>query len=453
MLLLGMLFFCISCNKKNLLDVGSPSGVIVSPIVYKSDANAADVLTGLYYIMSSGGPATGELSCTYYGSLSADEFTLSDQDELAQSAYKNALTSANVPLWTQFYNYIFHANAAIEGLSNSTALTLSVKQQLMGEAKFIRGLCYFYLVNFFGKVPLVVSTDYKVNKGLSCADMDAVYIQIATDLEAAQTLLSDQYLEANVTTLTSERLRPTRWAAIALLARVQLFRRNWAAAITAAKTVIDHTSLFDIAPLNEVFLKNSKEAIWQLQPVNGKYTEDGQLFISSLPVYISPSLLQAFEPHDLRKSSWLKSNSREGNPCYPFKYKTSREAKTITEYLMVLRITEQYLIRAEAFVQLGDLAGARADLNVIRHRAGLANTTASTSAELLAAIMHERQVEFFAEWGHRWLDLKRTGTVDAVMERMTTQKGGSWKTYLQLYPIPQSDLLLNTHLKQNVGYE
>jgi len=121
----------------------------------------------------------------------------------------------------------------------------------------------------------------------------------------------------------------------------------------------------------------------------------------------------------------------------------------------VFRLAEQYLIRAEAKAQQGtDMIGAAADLNVIRNRAGLANTTASTHDDLLAAVAHERQIELFAEWGHRWFDLKRTGQVDAVMSAVTPQKNpsGTWKTYQQLYPVPQSEISKNPFLKQNAGY-
>jgi hypothetical protein len=71
---------------------------------------------------------------------------------------------------------------------------------------------------------------------------------------------------------------------------------------------------------------------------------------------------------------------------------------------------------------------------------------------LLTAIMKERRVEFFSEWGHRWLDLKRSGMVDSVMEVVTPQKGGSWEGYKKLYPIPENDRQLNPHLSQNAGY-
>ena len=123
---------------------------------------------------------------------------------------------------------------------------------------------------------------------------------------------------------------------------------------------------------------------------------------------------------------------------------------------MVLRLAEQYLIRAEANAHSGDLASAIKDLNIIRQRAGLGTLPSSlTQAQVIAAVAQERRIELFAEWGHRWFDLKRTGQVDAVMSEITPQKVGAitgWKSYQQLYPIPQSERQLNPNLTQNPGY-
>ena len=107
-----------------------------------------------------------------------------------------------------------------------------------------------------------------------------------------------------------------------------------------------------------------------------------------------------------------------------------------------------YLIRAEARAEQGNTAGAAADLNIVRQRAGLPPTTATDPAVLLAAILHERQIEFFAEWGHRWLDLKRTGAVTSVL----SAEKSHWDVTDALYPIPANELTENPKLVQNPGY-
>jgi len=117
-----------------------------------------------------------------------------------------------------------------------------------------------------------------------------------------------------------------------------------------------------------------------------------------------------------------------------------------------LRLAEQYLIRAEAMAQQNKIPEAAADLNVIRSRAGLPNTTAATQSAMLAAILQERKAELFTEWGHRWLDLKRTNTVDSVMSVVAPQKGGTWQSIQKYYPIPQSELNADPNLVQTPGY-
>jgi hypothetical protein len=110
------------------------------------------------------------------------------------------------------------------------------------------------------------------------------------------------------------------------------------------------------------------------------------------------------------------------------------------------------LIRAEARAQQGNVSGAAGDLNVIRTRAGLPNTSATNSQGLLSAILLERRFELFTEYGHRWLDLIRTGNANAVMNIVTPQKGGVWETTDELYPIMLTEIQSDPNLTQNPGY-
>jgi len=117
---------------------------------------------------------------------------------------------------------------------------------------------------------------------------------------------------------------------------------------------------------------------------------------------------------------------------------------------MTLRLGEQYLIRAEARAQQNNISGSQTDLNVIRRRAGLTNTTASDQPSLLAAILDERRHERFCEWGHRWLDLKRTNKVTSTFSSIPYKS--AYQPYQQLYPIPIYELATNPNLTQNPGY-
>jgi hypothetical protein len=163
------------------------------------------------------------------------------------------------------------------------------------------------------------------------------------------------------------------------------------------------------------------------------------------------------EPADLRKS-WIRTVTVGGKQYNsPYKYKlntgTPRE-----EYNMVLRLAEQYCIRAEARARLNQLTEAVSDLNTIRKRAGLPDlNTISTQAQVLAAVEQERRMELFAEWGHRWFDLKRwpARTLDGkkrIDEIMYALRPATWKTTAALWPIPDDERIQNHALTQNPGY-
>lgn len=463
---------------KKLVDVTAPATNLTQKNVYTTDLTTAAVLTGIYAQMS-GNLNLNLPAMSNFPGLSADEYTLyPGATDPAQIAYytnklaNNTISPGN-DFWSFTYRMIFMANAAIEGVNASTTLSTTVKQQALGEAKFVRALCYFYLVNLYGDVPLVLSTDYSTNASISRTPKAAVWIQINADLLDAQNGLSTNFLDGSLQLPITERVRPTKWAATALLARAYLYQGSWADAETQASLVINNTSQFGLSALNNAFLKASlgnKEAIWQLQPTqSGFNTQEAQFFtIPSSgpgffnPVYLSNSLLNSFEAGDQRKANWINNVSVGAiTYSYSYKYKVSAANPSITstagmtEFEMVLRLGEQYLIRAEAEAQENKLTQSAADLNIIRSRAGLPNTTATTQSALLTAIYHERQVELFSEWGHRWLDLKRTNTIDAVMGapgNVSITKGSTWQSYQQWYPIPLNELQKDPHLVQNSGY-
>jgi hypothetical protein len=455
----------LGCNKAT--DAGLPTTELVSGTVYASNSTAIAALSGIYSrMMQDGGNgfAGGSGSVTFLTGLSSDELINYSSNAILSQYYQNALIASNSgAIWNELYQYIYTANTALEGLSASTTVTTPVKQQLMGEAKFVRAFCLFYLVNLFGDVPIVTGTDYRINEKVSRTPKDQVFQQIVSDLNDAQSLLNNNFVGPDVISQSEERIRPNKWAATALLARTYLFMGRWSDAEYAATSVIENKDLFDTTSLGNVFLENSKEAIWQLQPVlTGYNTFDGFYFIHTFfppgfalyPVTMSNTLATAFEAGDNRKTSWVGNFTFIGKTYYfPYKYKkTPLKDQTVTEYLMVLRLAEQYLIRAEARAEQNNFSGARDDLNLIRTRAGLPAVALTSQASLLSAIQRERQVELFTEWGHRWLDLKRTGTVDSVMKIATAQKGGAWNINQQLYPISTLELQRDGNLTQNPGY-
>ena len=457
-----------SCKK--FIQVSAPTTSTNAANVYASDGTAAAVLTGVYAKMSNQSYQQANSDITgisIFGGLSADELTLfAPSDANFSVYYTNTLSSVttNVMFWNGLYQYIFVANSAIEGLAASTALTPAVKNQLLGESEFLRAFCYFYLVGLYGDVPLALGSAYTVNASLPRTPQAKVYQQIIADLKDAQTLLNANYLDPTLLNITGEKVRPTKWAAMALLARAYLYTNDWPDAEAEADSVIANTGLFNLSPLNGAFLMNSTEAIWQLQPVGTDVQSNtgyGIFFIlppggpNTFPneVYLSSTEVNSFEINDQRRGSWVDSVIVAGATYYyPYKYKIGAVATTTQEYLMMLRLGEQYLIRAEARAEQNNIVGAQADLDSIRARAGLPATTAGDMNSLLMAIAHERQVELFTEWGDRWLNLKRNGTIDAIMTVAAPQKSGLWSPFKALYPVPETELKTDPNLSQNTGY-
>lgn len=457
------LFLTMSCNKT--VTVPEPVTSVNSENVYKYDYTAISAVTGIYTSMSNTFETGGPTKISVFAGLSADELSLYDfTSKLYNLFYYNQLTAINGSdggTWNNLYQLIYQANAAIEGLSASTTLTSGVKEQLLGEAKFCRAFFYFYLTNLYGDVPLALSTDYKVNSSLMRSSADAVYSQIINDLKDAQSLLNANYVAKDGTSTTTERVRPSKGAATALLARVYLYRKDYNDAVVQSTAVISNKSIYDTVGVNETFLKNSKETIWSLQPVRiGLNTAEAKLFVVpstgfgvSYPIYLSSFLVNSFESGDRRKASWIGELPLKGKVYhYAYKYKAYLSGQPVTEYSIVMRLAEMYLVRSEAQAQLGNTADALSDLNVIRRRAGLAGITATDKTALLLAIEKERQTELFTEWGHRWLDLKRTGRVDAVMSVVAPEKSSVWNTHAQLYPIPSNEIMADGKLTQNPGY-
>lgn len=154
------------------------------------------------------------------------------------------------------------------------------------------------------------------------------------------------------------------------------------------------------------------------------------------------SLISAYEAGDERKAV---SIAYDGALAYANKYNDLSKG---SDNIIVLRLAEMYLIRAEAEASLagGNITSVRSDINAIRSRADLGPTGADTADELLLAIEQERRVEFAFE-GHRWFDLVRTGRASDVLPNVT-------RATQTLFPIPADEILTNNspEMIQNPGY-
>jgi hypothetical protein len=287
-----------------------------------------------------------------------------------------------------------------------------------------------------------------------------VYAQIVADLKDAREFLSANYLDGNLQPHSEMRTRPCKWVADALLSRTYLYMKNYADAATLATTIIDNRIMFDTVSLSQAFAIGNKECIWQLQAVipglnttTGYYLTIPESRPNEVNAFgISDRLNSSFEHNDKRAVVWVGNSPTGSNFYYPAKYKAFQFGDSDSEYEVVLRLSEQYLIRAEANVHLGKLQEGLDDLNIIRAKAGLNNKSLVSKEVLVNDIINERYVEFFSEWGHRWFDLKRTNLIDSVMSAASIEKSSTWKNYKQLLPIKNSELQSAPNLSQTPGY-
>jgi starch-binding outer membrane protein, SusD/RagB family len=449
LLVLLIAFTAVSCKK--FVEVPPGAGIIETAAVFSNDQTALSAVAGLHVRMRSLNNAMTNGGLSLYTSLSSDDLMPTSSVANTDAFYKNTLLSNNSVVYSNFwifsYRNIYQANAILEGLNQSVSFTDSVKKHMEGEVRLIRALHYFYLVNLFGKVPYITGTDYRENATKERTEVSTVYSELIKEVTRAEHLLPPYYLSAN-------RARANQFMAAALLSRLYLNTGNYQAAADWATKVIDAGIYHLEDDLSSVFQAGSNEVIWQISS-DVANTAEGMSFVpasaTSRPNYaLTASLLLSFEPNDKRKLSWTKTNINNGNAyTFPYKYK-QRTSASITEYNVVCRLAELYLIRAEARTMLNDFTGALEDMNVIRERAGLDPiSTIGNQQEFLIAIEKENRLEYFCEWGHRWLDLKRWGQADAILG---LEKGANWQSTDVLYPIPFNELTYNLMLTQNPGY-
>lgn len=439
--MVGLLLGCA-----RFLEIDPPTAQVNSETVFRNAGTATGALTGLYENIIAGF-ASGGISV--YTGLSADELIFNNTGISPQPDWEelndNNLSPTNgqiLSLWSRLYSVIYGANSILERTADNDDLEPELIAQLRGESHFIRAFCYFYLVNLFGDVPLATSTDYRTNGLLPRSDVEAVYDLIVHDLEVASGLLEQEYVDPM-------RFRVNRWAAVAFLARVQLYLGNWQIAAELSTQVIERQEFYRIEPeLNDVFLVGSSEAIWKWGQRNANTnTAEASIFVRENQHHLAGPVLDWFAVDDKRRYDWIWLKDTVQAVYVPYKYKSTSVTET-TEHTIILRFAEQYLNRAESLARLGQTDDAVADLDVIRGRAGLPLVGDIKpdigQSELVDSIFVERHREFFSEWGHRWFDLKRTGR---AVETLGASKPG-FTVADEWYPIPESEVLKNPNLNK-----
>lgn len=455
-----------SCE--TFVEVEAPKDRLISETLFQNDGTAISAMTGLYANMMRNDQVLSYI-IPYQTGLYGDELDYKQNNPLLQGVYKNAMTARDAvtnTFWTNSYNFIYQANSILEGLQNSNSLSEPVKKQLSGEALFLRAFWHFYLLNFYGDIPIVTTTDYTINARLPRSAKASVFEQIEKDLLQSKILLSAKYVAANSVSEASNRVRPNTYASATLLARVYLHQKKYKNAVEEATYIIE-SGLYSIENIDRVFKRNSKEAILQLETSSMAVPNSYEAFyftLTTLPgptsnlrsATISPLLYNLFTSNDQRKGRWFsKYTTQNVDYLFPSKYK-STTTSVLDEFTTVFRLGEVYLIRAESYAELNKTELAILDADRIRLRAGidlLKDTSPGMSKEeLLTAIALERRKELFCEWGIRLMDILRSDKAHEIMTATALQKGETWQHTMALWPIPINDIINNNKIIQNAGY-
>lgn len=334
--------------------------------------------------------------------------------------------------WSNNYNTINRANLVIDKAPSVTDanLTPALRNQLIGEAYFIRALSYFDLTRLFGGVQIFLKPTKIVEDklGVPRSSKTAVYAQVLDDLNQAEALLP--------TTVT--RNRATKYTVYALKARLYLYDNKFEEAEAEASKVLAVTASYK---LNKPFVlaTGTTESILELSFDVNNLNPAFNLWNGTNRTLEPKAVLHNLLNDSLVGGGRKILSRKTGNNIFGGIF-----ASNVSPFY-VLRTAEVVLIRAEARAKKAspDLTGALSDLNSVRARSAIPNTTATTQDEIILAIENERRVEFALE-PHRWFDLVRTDRALAVLNLNNPNK--------YIYPIPGSELRIDPSLTQNPGY-
>jgi hypothetical protein len=449
MALLFLIGLLSGCEK--LLDLDHPNNQLSSELVFNSDETAKAALDYIYSNLRDNGILSGQLKGgSILLGLYTDELVNASSDlELLQvsSLTHNAKNSSFSTLWNKSYEQLYAINLFIEKVEKSKGMSKAQSAQMLGECYTLRALLYLHLNQLFGEIPYIKSTDYRVNKKVSRTQQIDINQSLLSDLQQAL-----DYFDLSPSLETKDPSRIHKFATYMVLAKFYLLQEDWENARFYSNEIINAPS-FDLnQDIQMEFKKESKGTIWHFLPSNTTgNTFIAQVFIPtaypSTSVVLNEALLDRFEARDLRKTYWTQSVRKDSlQHTFPYKYQVKGNTAATLECLIVFRLAEVYLIRAEAHAQLGRLEEALEDLNAIKIRAGLPQLT--ETEDLVNAIINERSLELFAEFGNRFYDLKRSNQWHQLKPIKS-----NLQDFHVFFPIPENELLLNINLQpQNNGY-
>lgn len=402
-------------------------------------------------------------------------------------------------LWASCYAGIGRANQVIEKVPGITSMSDKERNEIVGEAKFLRAYFYFMLVNSFENVPLVLKSEKDLTKlQVPQAKPEEIWAQIEKDLQEAESILPISYNNDNLG-------RATKGAAKAFLGKVFLFREKWTLAESKFKEIYGQYSLN--AKYEDNFngnTENGTESIFEIQfsgdrtlsderhPFNFEvkpYAVDGwELFYPSdwlvtelkkdkkIDGSYSDRVYGTIffddpksEIWDLNKPANLVSYSsiasNLSNPYYfkKYAYPTDRSGSYVGININVIRYADVLLMLAEALNENGKTNEATDRINEVRARSGAVTLVSGskTKDQLRDWIRnHERPIELSMEWSNRWFDLVRWGRGATAKQSIKTTLTAHGKPFSSnfvedkhiRFAIPSKETSVNPLLIQNNGY-
>jgi hypothetical protein len=385
-----------------------------------------------------------------FADLAADNFIARGSKAEYREISANNIQASNAyveSLWNTSYEGINLVNNILDGIDGVEGISETEKQNYLAQCYFLRAFHYFNLVRYFGAVPKrikSVSDASPETLNIPISPESEIYALIINDLQKAKLVFQGQ--GRGNSAFASE------GAVKALLAKVYLYQKNWNQAVTKANEVIALGYQLEMDNYGDIYNenKNSNEIIFQIDFSNSQdasnlmndwLTADGRFEVAAWKdAARTQTIANDFETGDLRKDATVRYYiGGKGNDWYCAKYLDNVTRK---DNIIILRLAEMYLIKAEALNENGYVADgeAFAALNKIRNRAGLSNLTSTTltnQAQFRLAVEKERNLELAFE-GNRLFDLRRTERINQVVPDIGTLKEANW-----FFPIPQSEIDTN----------
>lgn len=441
--LVSIVFCLASCS--DLLEP-QPIDLLTDDTVLNESKDVPNVETGLYTAFRG---ITS--SIVIAGDCTADMLTFNGTFSQYRELGTKQITSSNasvLTLWSGIYNTIYIANFIIERLPDVAGVPTSQRNRVMATAHFLRGYAYFVALYSFGGVPLVKGTSIDANRNISRATEADILKQILDDYnEAVGDLPSQPSTSAFASTFALD----------AAFAKYYLYIGNWSKAEQHSTNIISSNKYKLVTDFSSLVTKDfTEEAIFE---VGYTLTDDpgssatglNNIFVGRREMIPSNQVVVALastESGDRFSTISFNANLLKGNDngWSVAKYGTADQDNN---NIVVFRLGEIYLIRAEARAKQGKVTEAKADIEQLRTRANAPLLGTVTQNQIIQLIEEERRYELAFE-GNRWYDLVRTNRADAVMNSFST----NWKSTYKLWPIPQRELLNNPSLvgNQNPGY-